>query len=114
MFHSGRSFTLYPFKVFYFIDESPSESRAPALLFGAGASKRNFKRAVDRNRIKRLIREAYRTQKCPLQQLITEQKRCCLQIFIIFTGKELPLFELIKTKMVEVLNRLEKEILKKV
>lgn len=82
-------------------------------MFGAGASKRNFKKAVDRNRIKRLIREAYRTQKLPLQQLITEQKQGCLQIFIIFTGKELPLFDLVKSKVAEVLKRLEKEMAKK-
>ncbi len=114
LFNEGSSFSIYPFRVFYFLNKTLDEGSNKPLQFGTGAGKRNFKKAVDRNRIKRLIREAYRTQKLHLQQLATEQQKGCLQIFIIFTGKELPLFDHIKTKVAEVLYRLEKEILKKV
>ncbi len=113
LFNAGSSFSIYPFRVFYFLNKTLDEGGNQPLQFGTGASKRNFKKAVDRNRIKRLIREAYRTQKLPLQQLVTEQQKSSLQIFIIFTGKELPVFDHVKTKVAEVLERLGKEILKR-
>lgn len=113
LFNAGSSFSIFPLRVFYFLDKTSEEGTNQPLQFGTGASKRNFKKAVDRNRIKRLIREAYRTQKLPLQELIIEEQKGSLQVFIIFTGKELPLFVLVKTKVAEVLDRLEKEILKR-
>jgi ribonuclease P protein component len=90
-------------------DEAGSQGES-VLQFGAGVSKRHFKRAVDRNRIKRLIREAYRTQKLPLQGLLTESRKGYLKLFILFTGKELPEYQLVKEKVGVVLGRLEKEV----
>ena len=75
LFRSGKSFNAFPLKVFYHW-----EGDGPALV-GFGAPKRNFKRAVDRNRIKRLLREAWRLQKEPFEGL---------EVFVIYTGKELP------------------------
>lgn len=72
-------------------------------------SKKYFKRAVDRNRIKRLMREGYRLQKGGLV-LALQTKGIVLHLFIIYTGKELPNFEEVKTKLKVVLQRLEKEI----
>ena len=80
------------------------------LQFGTGVSKRHFKRAVDRNRIKRLVREAYRTQKLPLQGLLKESEKGYLKLFILYTGKELPDYQLIREKVGGVLERLEKEL----
>lgn len=52
-----------------------------------GVGKRHFKKAVDRNRIKRLVREAYRVRKEMLQPVLGTKP---LQIFFIYTGRELP------------------------
>ncbi|MFN0032818.1 MAG: ribonuclease P protein component [Flavobacteriales bacterium] len=52
-------------------------------------SKRNFKRAHDRNRIKRLMREAYRKQKQTVYEVL-ENKRSQATLMIIFTGRSLP------------------------
>lgn len=64
---------------------------SPGLQFGAGVSIRLFKRAVDRNRIKRLLREAWRLQKSSLQENAKTRLKQ-LNIFFLYTGKELPLY----------------------
>ncbi len=77
------------------------------LQFGAGVSGKIFKRAVDRNRVKRLTREAYRLQKKQLQEA-TMQKKLQLNIFFIYTGKELPAFNIVREKVNVILNKLTK------
>ena len=72
-------------------------------------SSKNFKKAVDRNRIKRLMRETYRLQKFVLQSKLEENGHY-LAIFIIYTGNPLPEFENIFEKMTTALHHLEKII----
>jgi ribonuclease P protein component len=61
---------------------------------GVGVSGKHFKKAVDRNRVKRLIREAWRLQKSDLVKQAQLAGRS-LKVFIIYTGRELPDFKLI-------------------
>jgi ribonuclease P protein component len=68
-------------------------------------SSKHFKRAVDRNRIKRLMREAYRLQKPELSEEL-EKKQQHLALFIIYTGRELPDHKLITENMRVVLQKL--------
>jgi ribonuclease P protein component len=104
LFKNGHSFVEVPFRVFYLpVNNEPQ--KVTGLLFGCGVSKRNFKKAVDRNRIKRLIREAYRLQKNELQELMAG-KQTCLSLFILYTGKELPDFNLAKEKVSVILMKL--------
>ena len=79
------------------------------LQAGVSVSKKHFKRAVHRNRIKRLMRESYRLQKEGLI-LALQTRGVSLHLFIIYTGKELPGYEEVKTKLKAALLRLEKEI----
>ena len=69
-------------------------------------SKKYFKKAVHRNRIKRLVREAYRLQKGELIKA-TKEKPSSLKLFFIYTAKDLPDFELVKQKVAEALFRLQ-------
>lgn len=59
---------------------------------GVGLSGRYFKKAVDRNRVKRLLRESYRLQQHELKE-IAETKQKEISIFILYMGKELPEYE---------------------
>lgn len=106
LFGEGRAVTAFPIRVqFKMVDEL----LAVSLQAGFSVSSRNFKRAVDRNRIKRLMREAYRLQKAPLEQALqTKQRR--LSLFLIYTGKELPEFALVKEKVEVVLKKLVQSI----
>lgn len=84
----------------------PRNSKA-VLQAGVGVSSRNFKKATDRNRIKRLMREAYRLQQGILQDHLTLHQRN-LSVFFLYTGKELPPYDLLFEKMGLAIKRLIK------
>lgn len=65
LFENGSSFHFYPFKVLY-LPLPDAGSTTNQVLFSV--SKRQFKRAVDRNTIKRRLREAYRLNKSAFSQ----------------------------------------------
>ena len=90
LFNDGQRFNVSSFRVFYSFLEKPNATGSP-LQAGFAAGSRNFKTAVDRNRIKRLIKEAWRLQKNELKDQLTQQNRG-LNVFFIYTGKELPAY----------------------
>ena len=91
LFNNGQRFVSPPFRIFYSFQTVPHPIVICPLQAGFGASSRNFKTAVQRNRIKRLTRETYRLQKNTLQDKLEEQNRK-LNVFFIYTGKELPMY----------------------
>ncbi len=100
LFHKGKSFSVFPLKIFYTLTDGEY-----ALQFGVGVSNKNFKKAADRNRIKRLVRESYRLQKMSVQEKLKLQNRR-MSVFFIYAGKELPGFDLLKQKVAVALKRL--------
>jgi ribonuclease P protein component len=107
LFKEGKSFAAFPFRVYYLIrpEELNTQHSIFGLQFGTGASTKNFKKAVDRNRIKRLARENYRLQKHSLQDFIKEKKQQLI-IFFLYTGKELPEHKMVNEKIGLILQRL--------
>jgi ribonuclease P protein component len=102
LFKQGSSFSMPPFRVYY---QLTTAGDTP-LQMGVGVSSRYFKRANQRNRIKRLVRETYRLQKPELQTVLQAQQRS-MQLFLIYTGRELPAYELVFEKMGTLLKRLQ-------
>lgn len=72
-------------------------------------SKRNYKRAHDRNRVKRILRESYRKQKSILYNSLLEQQKQ-LAVIIIFTGKQLPNYQYVHGKMTDLLKKMREQL----
>lgn len=105
VFAEGKRLQLSAFRISYLLQPATTGS----LQMGVGVSSKNFKKAVDRNQIKRWIREAWRLQKNDLKdqckQSLTE-----LSVFIVFTGKEMPDYNLVSSKIKEAITKLAKAV----
>ncbi len=106
LFATGRSVSVFPIKIFYLkVDEAMDFP----VKVGVGASSRVFKKAVDRNRIKRLLREAYRLNKQPLHDFVEAEKKQ-IAVFMLFIDKTLPSFEELQAKMPLAIDKLIKPL----
>jgi ribonuclease P protein component len=105
IFESGKSFTFFPVKVFYDL----SDEQDNIIKTGVGVSSRHFKKAVQRNRIKRLLREAYRTEKQPLHLYLNKNNKQ-LSLFLLFVDKVMPQYDQLKAKMKLCIQRLIQEL----
>ncbi len=100
LFAEGESFLAFPLKVVHIKTDLPNQVPVQA---GFTVSKKIYKRAVKRNRIKRLMREAFRLNK---QKLPTLDNNKQLAVFFIFIGKELPTFVQVEKAMKKALYKL--------
>lgn len=94
LFLDGKSVSAYPLRLVYL---KHNNSRK----VGVSVSKRNFKRAVDRIRIKRLLREAYRINKT----LLINNEINNYALMILYLGKDLPDFKSVNNKMKAILTK---------
>src|SRR5699024_3509174 len=91
-----------PLRVVYSVTESGS-----ALQAGFSVSKKRFSKATERNRVKRLLREAWRLNNLTLRQSLRVQQKS-LTVFIIYTGTRLPSFFEVQEAVVKSIDRLRK------
>jgi ribonuclease P protein component len=108
LFARGKSQSIFPIRISYKFLKLEAEEKA-IMQAGVSVSKRNFKSAVDRNRIKRLLREAYRLQKKELVVVLKEQQKKGYAFFI-YTGKELPAYQIVFDTMTKCLDVLKRKV----
>jgi ribonuclease P protein component len=84
LFKSGRSLKSGLFRLLYIETESTGQPPVQVLI---AVPKKNLRHAVTRNRMKRLIREAYRMNKYKVVDFYTKAGKHC-DIAVIFTGKQ--------------------------
>jgi len=103
LFETGKSFNSAPFKIIW--KETP-ESAVPVKIV-LSIPKRLFKKAVDRNRLKRLTREAYRKNK---NLLIDNLKNKKTHLMFIYTSKTMIDYVEMEGKIIAALQRLSNTI----
>lgn len=86
-----------------YLTETSDEPERPKILISV--SKKNLKKAVDRNKVKRLVREAYRTNKA----LLFEESRSSLLFGLIYTAKTILSYTEIEKKIILILHRLKEQ-----
>lgn len=100
---NGRSMTAFPLRVVFMkrtiVDDQP---RAAMLV---SVPKRYFKHAVDRNRVKRQVREAFRRNKSIITQNLTDDHEAVAMAFVWLTDEKLPSSE-VENRMVRLLTRI--------
>jgi len=101
LFNQGDTFINYPFKIVWLKTSLKGPFPAQVLI---SVSKKGFKRAVDRNKIKRRIREAYRKNKHILYGHLGKTSNSCA-LAIIFIGKEIYKYNDIERKIIDSLTR---------
>ncbi|MFV0237963.1 MAG: ribonuclease P protein component [Flavobacteriales bacterium] len=95
LFSDGKSFVQHPVRIVYIKNQSLSANQV-----AFSVSKRNFKLAVDRNRIKRLMREAYRLNKHDLNQK-------GIHIIFIYTDIKMKSYPIIERSIKKILTTLQ-------
>lgn len=103
LFAEGKSISSYPIKLIYLKVEPPYEV---LIQTGVTVPKKNFKSAVKRNRIKRLLRESYRLNKA----VVFNNSVGAFAFLFLYLGKEMPTSQQIEAQMKSVLEKFNKKI----
>ncbi|WP_258455098.1 ribonuclease P protein component [Aequorivita sp. CIP111184] len=100
LFLEGKTLSKFPIKIFFLPKENIESN-----LVAFAVPKRNFKSAVDRNRVKRQLREAYRLNK----QILDEIHGKKFVMLFLFLGKVKPQYAELEKAMVKLLKKLGDE-----
>lgn len=106
LFSEGESFIAFPLRVVYLLKKT-DESYPVSML--VNISKKKFKQAVKRNRLKRLIRESYRLNKNELVQLLDFSPYSMI-ISFLYVGQEIKNYQEVEKGMKKALGILKNKV----
>ncbi len=119
LFEQGKSFHCFPYRVVYLfnevsfkIPESKDFVDNYPIKFGVSVAKKNFKKAVDRNRVKRITREAWRLQKDSCY-VVARHKNVALGVFFMYTQKEILSYNEVEKSIEKSIRKLNEIIINK-
>ena len=102
VFAKGKRFQIDPYRIVW---RTRSQDNLPSIRFGISVSKKISKKAVERNRIKRCNREAFRAVKQSfIEELLAQNKQ--IDLFLVYNGSIETNTEVLKEKIILILNRL--------
>jgi ribonuclease P protein component len=93
LFSEGVSISVFPLKLIFMESSFPENN---LIKIAVTASKRNFKKAVDRNRLKRMMRELFRLNKHGIYSCLDNKKYVMM---LMYVGKKEEKMELLQTNM---------------
>lgn len=94
LFAEGLSVSVFPLRLIYLQTDTSTQ-------VGVSVSKKNFKRAIERNRIKRLMRESYRHNK----KMLIDNNVSGYALMILYIGKDVPDYKLVNSKTQSLLTK---------
>lgn len=106
LFSHGNSFLVHPYKVNWIKSDKHGTYPAKVLI---GVSSKNFRKAVDRNHLKRQSKEAYRKNKYFLYEYLEDRGINC-NFSMIYIGKKQEEYSVIDRKIITLLKRLISEL----
>jgi len=110
LFNSGKAHSMVAFPLRAVYMSIPREEQEPQASILVSVSKRYFKRAVKRNRVKRLVREAYRLNKHILTDRLTASPGMALAIAFLWLDPKLHSFHRVENKVKQLLQRIAEEM----
>lgn len=105
LYKVGESLFLYPFRIVY---QKVAKESVPVQCL-VNAPKRKFKHAVDRNRLKRLMREAYRKNKHALFDKM-EDESATMRIAFSYVSDKIETQSFVEKRMIQALDKITKSV----
>lgn len=106
LFTEGKSVSKYPLRLVY---KAGSFSEGENIKMGVSVSKKNFKKAVDRNYFKRVLRETYRLNK----HLLIDNLDQPYSFMFFYQTKDRLSYEEINTKTIQLFEKFIAQNMKK-